>query len=95
MTPEEHRMLVEIRDMVIENNKAVKSLERTNRVGIALKAVYWLVILGASFGAYYFIQPYVDMLKGSITQVEQNPGKVADAFTISGTIQGVKDLLGE
>jgi len=63
MTPEEHRLLTETRELVEESAKILKNIQRTNRFSLAFRVLYWIVILGASAGAYYLIQPYIDTLK--------------------------------
>ncbi len=73
MTPEERRMLEEVREVTLDNARVLKSLERANHVSMAFKAFYWLVIIGSSFGAYYLIQPYVDAVKGSINEITGTP----------------------
>ena len=34
------------------------------RMSSIVRAVYWIFIIGTAFGAYYFLQPYIDQLKG-------------------------------
>ncbi len=80
MTPEEHRILVETREMVEENNKILKRIQLSNRAGLVFKVIYWVVILGASFGAYYLIQPYVDMLKGSLGGISDSATSATDSL---------------
>ena len=31
-----------------------------------MRAVYWLIIIGISIGAFYFMQPYIDSMRGLI-----------------------------
>ena len=69
MTPEEHQLLIETRQLVEEQAKILKSIQRSNRISIAMRAVYWFIIIGLSFGALYFTQPYVDTLKGSLGDI--------------------------
>ena len=42
----------------------LKSMRSSMRWGRVLRIFYWVVIIGLSFGAYYFIQPYIDQLMG-------------------------------
>lgn len=64
MNPEERSLLERTYKMVEENNVILKSIRRTGRIGTAVKVFYWVVIIGLSIGSLYFIQPYVDALKG-------------------------------
>lgn len=42
-----------------ENNAMLKKLYHDMWWGRMFRMVYWLAILGAMFGAYYYIQPYI------------------------------------
>jgi hypothetical protein len=66
MTPEERKMLEEVRDLARENAEMLKSIQRTGRVNTFLKVLYWAVIIAATFGAFYVLQPYVDALKATL-----------------------------
>ncbi len=70
MTPEEHKMLAETRVLVEETAAIVQRMQKAARVNMAIKAAYWIAIILLSFGAYYLIQPYVDTLKDSVSQLQ-------------------------
>jgi hypothetical protein len=74
MTPEEHRMLEETRALAEENSNILKSIQRMHRTSLALKLVYWVVIIGTTIGAFYFIQPYIDALKSAASENAQETG---------------------
>jgi hypothetical protein len=63
MTPEEKHLLERSLRLAEDNNEMLRRLTRYARAGRIWKALYWIVIIGASFGAYYFVQPYVDAAK--------------------------------
>ena len=64
-----------------ENNHILRGIRRTNRLGLVWKICYWTVIIGASVGAYVYIQPYIGQLTGMYDQVK-------------GTMDSVKGLSG-
>ena len=64
MSPEEKSLLERTYKMAEENNIILKSIRSTNRWSFAFKIFYWVIIIGISLGAYYFIQPYLEMLLG-------------------------------
>ena len=66
MTPEERRILSETRQLAEENNEMLRKIQRSQRASLALKTIYWLVIIGLSVGAFWFIQPYVNAVKESV-----------------------------
>jgi hypothetical protein len=66
MSPEEREILEKTLRLAEENNKLLSKIRRNMVLSSATRWIYWLVILGLSFGAYYFIQPYMDMLKDGL-----------------------------
>lgn len=71
MTPDQERLLRETYELAQENAEMLRSIRNGNRLSTAMRVIYWMVILGLSFGAYYFIQPYVDVYKQAFTQVQE------------------------
>lgn len=92
MTPEEHRMLVETRDLAIENAKAIRSLKRSHTATVVFRVIYWAVVIGTAFGAYYFIQPYVNMLKDSVGSVGGIGSISPKAMSFEGAVENIKAL---
>lgn len=64
MTPEERELLQRVANQVDENNSILRSMRRSQRWSLVMKVLYWVLIIGLSFGAFYLIQPYINMLKG-------------------------------
>ncbi len=54
-----------------ESLKILKGIRRGNRLAIAFKFFYWLVIIGAVVGAYYFLQPYIKQGLAIVNQVQE------------------------
>jgi hypothetical protein len=87
MTPEEKSLLERTYKMVEENNTILHSMRRSARFANAMRYVYWAVIIALSFGAYYFIQPYLTFLTGSLGQTQNGLDSAESAA------QSLKDLL--
>jgi hypothetical protein len=66
MTPEERSLLERTASLAEENNQMLRSIRRSNRISMIMRAVYWVLILLVSFGAYYLIQPYVETMMNLI-----------------------------
>lgn len=66
MSPEERSLLERTYKMAEENNEILRSIRRGNRFSMAIKAVYWIVIIGLSIGAFYFIQPYIEFMTSAL-----------------------------
>jgi len=69
MTPEEKSVLEETYRLTQENSEILRGIQRSQRVSMAFRVVYWIVIIVLSFGAYYFVQPYVNNLTNSIHDI--------------------------
>ncbi len=85
MTPEERQLLIQTHRMVEENNKLLRKMHRAAIWGRIWHIFYWVVIIGLSVGAYYFIEPYVGQiqglyggLKGDVENVRGAAGQLGD-----------------
>lgn len=63
MSPEERKLLEEALEVSKENNEILRGMRRTMRVTRIMSMLYWIFIIGSAFGAYYFLQPYVDQVR--------------------------------
>jgi uncharacterized membrane protein len=89
MTPEERSLLQRTYVLAQENNIILRGIRRANRWGIAVKIFYWVIIIGATLGAFYFVQPYlestlnlVDQAQESIRSLNGNIGQVESSLDI-------------
>jgi hypothetical protein len=87
MSPEEKSLLENIHVLVKENNQILHSMQRSARIGTAMKVFYWALIIFMSFGAYYLIQPYLNMLTSLSGDVSNNIN------TLSNLKQNIDGLL--
>jgi hypothetical protein len=93
MSPEERSLLERTYKMVEENNNILLSIRRNARIGTAMKFIYWAVIIGLSFGAYYFIQPYIEILSGTLLGGGNIEKTVNGIGNIQSTVSQIQDLL--
>ncbi len=70
MTPEERSLLERTYKLAEENNAMLQSIRRMSRISTAIRVLYWVVILVASFGAFYLIQPYVQSFLDIYGQIQ-------------------------
>ena len=66
MTPEERSLLERTAALAEENNKLLKSMQKLARWRTAFQIFYWVLIIGLTFGAFYFIQPYINSITGAL-----------------------------
>jgi hypothetical protein len=88
MTPEEKHMLEQALKLAEDNNALLMKMNRRAQRGYVFQILYWLLIIGLSFGAYYFIQPYVNFLVSAL-----GGGSGASSTTGSTSPQGIQGLL--
>ena len=91
MTPEEKSLLERTYKLAEENNAILRSIRRSARLTAVMRWAYWAVIILLTFGAYYFIQPYMTALIGVV-----NPGQGGisnDINNAQSAANSLKDLL--
>jgi hypothetical protein len=62
MSPEEKELLDKSVALGEENNKILRSMQRSMIWGRVWRTFYWFLIIGSTVGAYYFVQPYIDQI---------------------------------
>ncbi|MSU55957.1 MAG: hypothetical protein EXS51_01430 [Candidatus Taylorbacteria bacterium] len=86
MTPEERQLLIQTHRMVEENTKLLRKMHRAALWGRAWHLLYWTVIIGASVGTYYFVQPYVEQAQSVYG------GLRSDVQNVRGTASQIGDI---
>ncbi len=90
MTPEEKSLLERTYKLVEENNAILASMRRGARITNIMRIIYWVVILVVSFGAYYAIQPYINVMLGSLGSLS---GLVGNVNAANDAATSLRDLL--
>jgi hypothetical protein len=75
MDPESKNLLEETLELEQENNKMLRSVKRSMLWSRIMTIVYWIIIIGISFGAFLFLQPYFNRLMsayGSLGNIFKN-----------------------
>ena len=80
MDPNERQQLKEALELARENNALIKKMWRATQWGRAIKAIYWLVIIGITIGAFYFLQPYVEVLENVYGGFQDTTGQFRALF---------------
>lgn len=62
MDQEDKNTLRKVLELEQKNNKMLLSIKQSMMWGRIFRYAYWIVIIGAAVGAYYYIQPYIDGL---------------------------------
>jgi hypothetical protein len=69
MTPEQEKQLKEALELARDNNKMLHKMRKSMIWSRVFKIIYLVIILGVTFGAYYFIQPYLEGVLGAYQSV--------------------------
>ena len=87
--------LEEIYHMTLENHEILRSIRRQQHVANAFRFLYWVVILGALGGAYYYIRPVIstftnnrDKIDSTFKQFEQLRSQFPDAKLLNQILHG-------
>jgi len=81
---EENKILLE------ENNAILKKLHGYQKWARFMNALYWLIILGSIFGAYFFVQQYltdIGVSPDTIRTLIENPNQLFLKGIKSGVIE--------
>ena len=62
MSPEERELLNRCVILAEENNKILRAVKHSMLWSRIMSIIYWVLIIGISVGAFYFLQPYFDQL---------------------------------
>lgn len=59
MDPELQELMEKNLEISEENNILLKKIWGSIQIGRLFKTIYWIFIIGATLGAYYYVQPYL------------------------------------
>lgn len=80
MEPEEKEMLRKALELSQENNKMLHSIKRHLFIGRILRIVYWIIIIGAAIGIYYYIEPYLASIRGAYGSIKTDLQEIGNLF---------------
>jgi hypothetical protein len=78
MNPEEKKLLEETYEMSLENNKLLRKMFTIAKWARVARIIYWLVLIGISIGAFYFVQPYLEQLLGVYTGLQEGVSNISE-----------------
>ncbi len=62
MTDLSDQKIQRILELSESNNNILRSIKRAIWWGRVIHTIYWVVILGASVGAFWYLKPYINQL---------------------------------
>ena len=60
MNPEDKKLLEKVYELAEENNEMLRKVRTVQKRQYLFQVIRWVLIIGISIGAFYFLQPYVD-----------------------------------
>jgi hypothetical protein len=63
--------LEELHKVVEDNHRMMEKVYRSMVLNRIIRIVYWVLVLGAAVGAFYFLQPYLDTISGSYNRARE------------------------
>ena len=60
MDPETKKLLQDTFLLAEDNNKMLHKIRSGQKWASFMRVLYWLIIIGISVGAFYFMQPYIE-----------------------------------
>ena len=96
MDSEDKELLKENLELSKENNELLKKIRKFQKWGQTTKAIYWLIIIAFGFGAWYFVQPYLESMLGYYSAVSGatsgfNIGNLSDLKNVQNLLEQVKN----
>ncbi len=83
-----------IYEMTLENNDILRTIRRQQYFANSLRVLYWLVVLGAIGGAYYFVRPLIVSISDNTDKVAKTYNSLVDQLPekklINQVISGLK-----
>lgn len=80
MEPEEREMLKKTLELAQENNNMLRSIRRGMLWSKIIRVAYWVIIIGAAIGLYYYIEPYIDSAISAYGDVKGDLRSFGDLF---------------
>jgi hypothetical protein len=93
MDPEAKQLLEENLKISKENNELLLKVRSVQRWAQITRILYWVVIIGVSFGAFYYIQPYLGNLLNVYTGGVSGMNDVGEITKNLKDQQQIQDLL--
>jgi hypothetical protein len=82
MQPEEKEMLKKTLELAQENNELLHRIRRNMFWGRVTRVAYWVIIIGAAIGVYYYITPYLDSAVNAYGNMKGDIKNLGDLFNL-------------
>lgn len=70
MENDNQELLEKLLRLTEENNVMLRRIQSRARWGTIFRVAYWVLLIGLSIGAFYFIQPYIEAVTGGVNEFQ-------------------------
>ena len=93
MDPNIDARLKDIEEKLEKTYQLVYKVRRVQKNGQLFKVFYWTLIILATFGAFYYIQPYINQLVETYTGVKDTQQQLQNSMTDFSSINNIINQL--
>jgi hypothetical protein len=80
MEAEDKRKLQRALELSEENNKMLKKLVRSMRWARLVRTIYFLIIIGASVGVFYYLEPILGQILATYGTFQESINNIKSAL---------------
>lgn len=93
MDPNIDARLKSIEEKLEKNTEVLTRIRRVQKNTQLFKAFYWTIILLATFGAFYYIQPYLNQILETYSGLQDSQQQIKNSFSEFGSINSILNQL--
>jgi hypothetical protein len=82
-----------IEESLEKNHEILVRIRRVQKNGQLFKLFYWILIILAAFGSFYFIQPYLSKLVETYTGIQSTQEQIQNSIPNLKNVNGILNQL--
>jgi hypothetical protein len=82
-----------IEESLEKNHEILVRIRRVQKNGQLFKLFYWILIILAAFGSFYFIQPYLSQLVETYTGIQSTQKQIQNSIPNLKNVNGILNQL--
>ncbi len=86
--------LDELYELSQENNEILRSLLRREKFATYMRLIYWLIIIGAVFGLYYYVEPVINYVSNNSSGLRDFLDAINSKTSNFPEVSKIKEILG-
>lgn len=89
-------MIKELLELTRENNSILRDMRRRERVASVFRLLYWGLIIASMYGAYVYVQPYLDSVTGNLDKIQSTASEVkglSEKLQTTPSVEGLQQFL--